>query len=196
MSIALNTSTIVQGFALATVVPAMASTLKQALREAADALHCLARHHQRVVAAGGVNVPVDAETRRAARRFGKVMVEQAINGTALFMAVKLSLLTFGAVGGIAAQLAITGNTIVTPRQTQHINPARTMFESLGCEPDWVDGLSDGMLAGFAYQSGAFASFCGYGDPVTVNGAHGADDAPCYRVQVVPLSLPWPGSRRF
>jgi hypothetical protein len=163
MFIAINSSAIVQGFTLATVIPAVASTLKQAQREAAEALHCLAQYHARVSASGGAKIPIDAATRHAANRFGEVLVEQAINGSTFFMAVKLALMGFGAAGGVAAQLAITGNTIVTPQQTQKFNPARMVFEALGSEPHWVKRLSEEALSNFAYHSGAFAAFCGYGD---------------------------------
>lgn len=163
MSIEINSSPIVQGFTLATVIPAVASTLKQAQREAAGALHCLARYHARVKAVGGTKLPPDAATRMAARRFGQVLVEQTINGSTFFLAVKLALMGFGAAGGVTAQVAITGNTIITPHQTQRFNPARILFDALGSEPDWVNCLSEEALAIFAYQSGAFAALCGYGE---------------------------------
>ena len=112
MSIEINSSPIVQGFTLATVIPAVASTLKQAQREAAEALHCLARYHARVKAVGGTKLPPDAATRMAARRFGQVLVEQTINGSTFFLAVKLALMGFGAAWGVTGPSPESAQAIV------------------------------------------------------------------------------------
>jgi hypothetical protein len=162
-----------QGFSAALMIPAAASTLKQAQREAAGELHVLADYYRRAQR-GGASCVLDGKTRQAACRFGRIIVEQSINGTAFFLAVKLSVMTAGTFGGMLAQLGITGNTIITPHQTQKFNPAKSLFAFVGSEPDWVAGLPEPLLQRFAHASGRFADWCGYSGtavcPVPPSGA--------------------------
>jgi hypothetical protein len=162
------------GFSSALVIPAVASTLRQAQREAADDLHTLARFYQSHRQRGGTSealpLRLDERTQVAARSFGKVLAEQVINGTTYFLGVKLAIMTAGAFGGLAAQLAITGNTMITPLQTQRLNPARRLFDAVGMDPDWAVHMSDATLVRFAYSAGMCADFCAYGEPArTVDG---------------------------
>ncbi len=156
-----SNSALMEGFSAALMIPAAASTLKQAQREAADQLHLLADHY-RAVCAGRAPADPGPAVREAIRRFGQVLVEQGINGTAFFLVVKLAVLAGGAYGGMLAQVCITGNTIITPHQTQKFNPAQTLFSAIGSGPDWVPLLPQPLLRALIHGSGAFADWCGYG----------------------------------
>lgn len=156
----------VDGFTAATVIPAIASTLKQAQREAAEPLHTIASYAMRARAseqAGRPLPPLRPAEREAAHRVGQVMLEQAINGTTFFLAVKAALI-FGVWGGALAQVAITANTVITPHQTQSFNPARRILGLIEACGDWVGLLGeDGLLRGFACRIGLLALACGYGE---------------------------------
>lgn len=157
-------STLAQGFGAAIIIPAIASTLKQAQREAAADLHQLSDYYLR---ASGQSIshgpiPMTPAEQMAARRLGSVLVEQGINGSTFFLIVKLSVVTFGACGGMLAQVGITGNTMVTASQVQKFNPAQLLFEKIGRQPDWVSLLPPELAARFAFGAGKLANLSGYG----------------------------------
>jgi len=156
----------VAGFGAATVIPAAASTLRQALREGAPHLHVLADYYRRACRRPEVRMRLlrnDRHVNDAAISAGKVLVEQGINGTTFFLAVKLALVTFGTWGGILAQLAITANVMLTPGQTQIINPARSVLGADPLRQSPASLLRARELEMFAFGLGAFAALCGYGD---------------------------------
>lgn len=158
-------SALAQGFGAAIIIPAIASTLKQAQREAAADLHQLSDYYQR--ASGYPTdlgpMPLTSSEQMAACRLGSVLVEQGINGSTFFLIVKLSVVTFGACGGMLAQVGITGNTMVTASQVQKFNPAQLLFEKIGRQPDWVSLLPPELAARFAFGAGKLARFSGYGN---------------------------------
>jgi hypothetical protein len=176
------------GFSAALIVPAATSTLRQTQREAADELHVLARYYQTHKRQGGtletLSARVDDQTREAARSFGRILVEQGVNGTTYFLGVKLAIMSAGGIGGMCAQVGITGNTMITPLQTQRWNPAKVLFNAMGVDPDWVAHVSDSTLAQFSYVSGLCADFCGYGEPVAPWGA--TPDRP-FRLRFEPVT---------
>lgn len=143
-------------FTAATIVPALASAIKQAQREASAELHVLADYHAR--AEGQSPPPLTSAEQRAARELGVVMVEQGFNSAVLFLMVNAAAALVGPAGGMLAQVGITWNTVVTPEQTQRINPARV----IGLRPDWVRRLPRGGQVRFASLCGQFARSCGYG----------------------------------
>ncbi len=152
------------GFSTATIIPAIASTFKQAQREAAADLHVLADYHRRSSGRPTRHGPLPLSTAegRAAEHLGIVLVEQGVNGTAFFVAVLMGVLTAGPIGGMLAQLAITGNTAITPHQTQKFNPAQLLFDRIGRRPDWISAVPEQIVISFALASGRLAAACGYG----------------------------------
>jgi hypothetical protein len=158
-----------QGFGTAIIIPAIASTLKQAQREAAADLHILSDYYHRSSDRSDKLGPASlTRTEKiAACRLGSVLVEQGINGTTFFLIVKLSVMTFGAFGGMLAQVGITGNTMITASQVQKFNPAQLLFEKIGRQPDWVAALPTELAARFAFGAGKIALMSGYG-----NSSHG------------------------
>ena len=71
-----------------------------------------------------------------------------------------------------------------------------LFDALGTDPNWVDSLSDRMLKAFAYQSGAFAAFCGYGNGrAVISAPRPVPESGC-RLQVVEIPWPRPYPRRL
>jgi hypothetical protein len=155
-------SNLARGFSAALWIPAIASSIKQTQREAERELHILAQYFQRARDEEDRGRHLDFNTRQAAHRFAQAILEQTINGTTFFVAVQLGVLLAGPLGGMLAQLAITGNTIVTPQQTQRINPAKMLFGSVDYRPDALAHMPESFVQRFAYYSGQFADWCGYG----------------------------------
>lgn len=153
-------------------------------------MHLLVDHY-RAVRVGRAPADPGPAVRQAARRFGQVLVEQGINGTAFFLVVKLAVLAGGAYGGMLAQLGITGNTIITPHQTQKFNPAQIIFSAIGTGPDWVPLLPEPLLQAFIHGSGAFADWCGYGQSRTLPSLPGGSSRPLLSVR-----RPSPGQVRI
>lgn len=188
----------IAGFGAATVIPAAASTLRQALREGAPHLHVLADYYQRARGKPEVRRRFSRHELRvgeAAVASGRVLVEQGINGTTFFLAVKLALVTFGTWGGIIAQLAITANVMLTPGQTQMFNPARSFSAADRSGQSTSAPMHSRDLEIFAFGLGAFAAFCGYGDmtqaPPTAPGNQRMEDG---RRCVISASLDRPPPR--
>lgn len=170
----------IDGFTAATTIPAIASAIKQAQREAADELHILAAYYHRTAAqpSGANSRQLTTREAQAARTLGTVMVEQGFNATVLFLAVNGAAAVAGPIGGMIAQVGITWNTIVTPQQTQRYNPARMITDRLNWRPEWVSRLPRGGMEALATHLGRFASSCGYGDqPQRPTPASAATPAP-------------------
>jgi len=160
-----------QGFGVALVIPAIASTIKQAQREAAPDLHILADYYRRgrdrAPELGAV--PLSRSEAAAAERFGIVLVEQGINGTTFFLMVKVAAVTGGPLLGMIAQVGITANTVITPQQIQKFNPAQLLFDRIGKRPEWVSYMPIELVQHFAMASGRFANACGYGKTLRGSG---------------------------
>ncbi|SNT09388.1 MULTISPECIES: hypothetical protein [unclassified Azospirillum] len=152
---------LVRGFNAALVIPATASTLKQAQREAARELHVLADYHRAARTARCLPA-LSRPERQAVHRVAEIIAEQGINGTVWLLAVKTSASLGGMDGGMLAQVGVTLNTMVTPGQTQAFNPARCLFREVGMDPDWLSALPDAVVLRFADMVGRFAASCGYG----------------------------------
>lgn len=157
------------GFSAATVVPALASALKQSQREAASHLHLLADYHRRQKPYSRSPLWLTREERLATCEVGTILVEQGFNCAALFLAVNGAALLAGPTGGMLVQVAITWNTIVTPEQVQKVNPARLVSDHLNWRLDWVSRLPVDQIERFALFCGGWANRCGYG-------SSGPDDA--------------------
>lgn len=153
--------TAAEGFGAALVIPAAVSTLKQAQREAAAELHVLADYHRAGRAAGALPAPSPAEL-RAAQEVGRVISREMVNGAAFFLAVKAVVALGGPAAGMLAQLGITLNSMLSPQQTQQVNPARALFELIERQPDWVGRLPEVQRRQFMDYVGRFAVGCGYG----------------------------------
>jgi hypothetical protein len=153
---------LMSGFSAATLIPALASALKQSQREAAGSLHILAEYHQRQRPYSRRPSWLTKAERQAACEVGTVLVEQGFNCAVLFLAVNGAALLAGPVGGMLVQVAITWNTIVTPEQVQKVNPARVIADQFDWRPDWVAGLPEDRIETFALMCGQWASRCGYG----------------------------------
>lgn len=171
MSLQLQNEAARAGFSAATAIPALASTIKQVQREAAESLHVLASYaacERRAEQLRIAGMSLGEVERNAARHVGRVLVEQAINGSVFLLAVKVALV-LGVWGGAAAQVAITANTIVNPHQTQRFNPARGLLSAIDLQGDWVNLLSAAAQRRFAYQIGLLALSCGYGAEAPTDG---------------------------
>jgi len=149
------------GFGSALVIPAAVSTLKQAQREAAAELHILADYHRSVIAVGKLLAPTSQE-RAAAQEVGRVVSRELLNGAAFFLAVKAVVALGGPAAGMLAQLGITLNSMLSPQQTQQLNPARALLDRIGRQPDWLRQLPEAQQRQFMDHVGRFAVGCGYG----------------------------------
>jgi hypothetical protein len=158
-------------FTTAVIVPAVASTIKQAQREAGPELHILADYYQTHQQRHGV-VPLDAVQEAATVRLGRILVEQGVTGTLFFLAVKTAVALGGVEAGMLAQVFITGNTMVNPTQALQVNPGRRLCELLDTHPDWVHMLSPLRRQALAALIGALATKAGYGGTRHADGRNG------------------------
>jgi hypothetical protein len=159
-----------EGFSTAIILPALASTLRQAQREASPALHVLAAYARDWPASQPFPL-LSAEEDAAAARVAAVLTEQGISGPAFFLVVRLLIAAFGPVGGMLGQIAITANTMVNPENHQSFNPGRSVVRRTG---NWYFSLPQPTRRRFAAFIGRIARSCGYGNthalPPGVGGA--------------------------
>lgn len=150
-----------QDFTAAMMIPAAASALKQVQREAESELHILAdyaRSNSQFSGSRDLN-PAEEE---AISSFGRIIVEQGLTNSGFFLAVKAVVGLYGVNAGMLAQVLITLNTMLNPKQHQNFNPARKFFELIGSRPNWVDLLSPSQKQTFAHMTGEYALKIGYG----------------------------------
>jgi hypothetical protein len=147
-----------EGFSTAIILPALASTLRQAQREASPALHVLAAYARDLPAKHRFPL-LSAEEDAAAARVAAVLTEQGISGPAFFLVVRLLVAAFGPAGGMLGQIAITANTMANPENHQSFNPGRSVVRRMG---NWYFSLPQPTRRRFAAFIGRIARSCGYG----------------------------------